>query len=86
MGLTNILIQELQYTTITICFPAIQQIYKSGVEYEDVILGNDALLKCKIPSFVTDFVEVISWQEVGSGDEFYAQSQQSRLGKEHRGL
>ena len=62
-------------------FPAVQQNYKSGVEYEDVILGNDALLKCKIPSFVADFVQVIGWQEVGSGEEFYADSQQSREGK-----
>lgn len=47
-----------------------------------MILGNDALLKCKIPSFVADFVNVVSWQEEQGGDEFYASSEQSRLGKE----
>ena len=30
-----------------------------GLEY--VIMGNDVYLKCKIPSFVTDFVSIISW-------------------------
>ena len=51
------------------------------MEPEDVILGNDALLKCKIQSFVSDFVRVVSWQEMGSGDEFYANIDQARLGK-----
>ena len=26
-----------------------------------VILGNDVLLKCDIPSFATDFVSVVDW-------------------------
>ena len=29
----------------------------------DVILGNSALLKCDIPSFVNDFINVIAWIE-----------------------
>ena len=28
---------------------------------EQVILGNDVLLKCNIPSFVADFVSVANW-------------------------
>ena len=36
-----------------------------------MIVGNDALLKCKIPSFVSDFVSVISWQQVETGSVFY---------------
>ena len=40
------------------------QPYDIYVEMEHVILGNDALLKCKIPSHVTDFVSVSGW--VGS--------------------
>ena len=28
---------------------------------EQVILGNDVLLKCNIPSFGADFVSVASW-------------------------
>ena len=28
---------------------------------EVVIVGNDAIFKCSVPSFVTDFVSVDSW-------------------------
>ena len=48
----------------------IQQSYKSGPEEEYVILGNDALMKCKIPSFVADFVSVVSWVD-NEGRDIY---------------
>ncbi|KAH9631201.1 hypothetical protein HF086_005972 [Spodoptera exigua] len=45
----------------------VQQQYESEVNNEYVIRGNSAILKCSIPSFVGDFVYVISWQdEVGN--------------------
>ena len=28
---------------------------------ESVILGNDVVIKCNIPSFVADFVSVVGW-------------------------
>lgn len=28
-----------------------------------VIVGNTALIKCEIPSFVSDLVEVVSWED-----------------------
>ena len=28
---------------------------------EYVVVGNDVLLKCNIPSFVADFVSVVAW-------------------------
>ena len=28
-----------------------------------MIDGNDVLLKCKIPSFVADFVSVVDWED-----------------------
>ena len=37
------------------------QSYRVDVGLVQVILGNDALLKCDIPSFVTDFVSVSAW-------------------------
>ena len=37
------------------------QAYKTGASEEYIIIGNDALMKCYIPSFVTDFVSVVSW-------------------------
>ncbi len=39
------------------------QQYETGSPEEYVILGNDALLKCNIPSFVADFVTVHSWED-----------------------
>ena len=37
------------------------QSYLVDVGLEQVILGNDVLLKCDIPSFEADFVSVSSW-------------------------
>ena len=37
------------------------QNYKMDVHPEYVMLGNDVLLKCSFPSFVADFVAVLSW-------------------------
>ena len=35
-----------------------------------VIVGNSALIKCEIPSFVADFVSVVSWVE-NNGLEYF---------------
>lgn len=48
----------------------VQQFYESEVNNEYVIRGNAAVLKCSIPSFVADFVQVISWQD--ESGELYA--------------
>ncbi len=40
---------------------AVNQEYLVDVFRTTVINGNDALLKCDIPSFVTDFIEVSGW-------------------------
>lgn len=37
------------------------QFYVTEAENEYVIRGNSAVMKCKIPSFVADFVSVESW-------------------------
>ena len=42
-------------------FTAVIQIYDTAITKEFVVRGNDALVKCSIPSFVTDFVTVVSW-------------------------
>lgn len=41
----------------------VEQAYQSEVNNEYVIRGNSAILKCSIPSFVADFVSVLSWQD-----------------------
>lgn len=43
-------------------FPAVvQQFYQSRVIDEFVLRGNTGILKCLVPSFVTDFVQVEAW-------------------------
>uniref|UniRef100_A0A8D8U9N9 Down syndrome cell adhesion molecule-like protein Dscam2 n=1 Tax=Cacopsylla melanoneura TaxID=428564 RepID=A0A8D8U9N9_9HEMI len=39
----------------------VSQVYETDVNKEYTIRGNSAILKCQIPSFVADFVSVISW-------------------------
>ena len=41
----------------------VTQDYKTYVNQAHVIRGNDVLFKCDIPSYVTDFVSVQSWQD-----------------------
>ena len=42
--------------------------YRVVVPEEQVMLGNDVLFKCSIPSFVADFVTVDGWVDSeGSG-------------------
>jgi len=42
-------------------FTVVIQNYVTEAENEYVIRGNTAIVKCKIPSFVADFVSVDSW-------------------------
>ena len=35
--------------------------YRVDVSIAQVIMGNEVILKCDIPSFATDFVSVVSW-------------------------
>ena len=44
------------------------QQYTTKASDEYVILGNDVVVACKVPSFVQDFVEVIGWVD-GHGEE-----------------
>lgn len=39
----------------------VHQFYQSRVSDEFVLRGNAGILKCLIPSFVTDFIEVDAW-------------------------
>ena len=51
-------------------FLVIQQDFKIHVAFETyVILGNDALLKCEVPSFVSDLVDIFGWIDNG-GNQF----------------
>ena len=37
------------------------QRYEINILPESIIIGNDAIFKCSIPSFVSDFVFVENW-------------------------
>ena len=39
------------------------QIYKTDASQEYVIMGNDAIVKCQYPSFVSDLLSVTGWQD-----------------------
>ena len=53
----------------------VYQDFKAHVSQEVyVILGNDALLKCDIPSFVSDLVDIIGWTD-NQGNQFLRASQ-----------
>ena len=39
------------------------QPYSAEAHNEHIIIGNDAIFKCLIPSFVTDVVKVDSWAD-----------------------
>lgn len=45
------------------------QFYDAEVLSEYIIKGNAAIIKCNIPSFVTDFVRVEAWIS-NEGDEY----------------
>ena len=59
-------------------FLVVSQDYATRVNDFDVILGNSAMMKCEIPSFVADFVSLINWSD-NNGVEFYAS--QNSMGK-----
>ena len=42
-------------------FSVTSQRYEIDILRESVIIGNDAIFKCSIPSLVSDFVFVDSW-------------------------
>lgn len=37
---------------------------------EHILKGNSAILKCHIPSFVSDFVTIDAWIDEETGEEF----------------
>ena len=49
------------HLTLILQISAVSQNYQTEPINEYVILGNDVLMKCSIPSFVSDFVSVIGW-------------------------
>ena len=53
----------------SVLFAVVLYIYEIDVFKENVVMGNDALMKCQIPSLVSDLVSVDSWVD-SKGNEF----------------
>lgn len=58
----------------------VSQDYVTEAENEYVIRGNSAVMKCKIPSFVSDFVSIDAWLS-DEGEELSLQSASHDYGK-----
>ena len=58
-------------------FSVTSQHFQVDIFREVVIVGNDAIFKCSVPSFVSDFVQVDSWVD-SEGNNFDSQA----MGKE----
>ena len=50
------------------------QPYHVTVPDDSVIVGNDVVIRCNIPSFVTDFLSVTAWV-TSEGSEFQSSTQ-----------
>ncbi len=46
-----------------LCLSVVNQPYATNVNQQYIIMGNDVILKCDVPSFVADFVDVVGWQD-----------------------
>ena len=51
-------------------FSVVAQKYDTGTSDSYIIVGNSALVKCEIPSFVADFVSISSWVD-NQNNEYY---------------
>ncbi|XP_073812139.1 Down syndrome cell adhesion molecule 1 isoform X14 [Musca autumnalis] len=56
----------------------VHQFYQTRVIDEFVLRGNSAILKCAVPSFVADFIEVESWVDE-EGMEIFKPSKEDNL-------
>lgn len=60
----------------------VSQAYVTEAENEYVIRGNSAVMKCKIPSFVADFVTIDAWVADSGETHMYSRGQsQTDYGK-----
>lgn len=51
------------FSSVQLLFSVVSQYYEAQVYDVFVIKGNTAVFKCHIPSFVSDHVEIVSWQD-----------------------
>ena len=56
-----LLFYSYYFIFFTLTFVDVVQTYETRVADEFVIIGNDALVKCSVPSYAADFMEVVGW-------------------------
>lgn len=56
-------------------FSVVIQPYEAEADNEYVIRGNSAIMKCEIPSYVSDFIVVDMWAD-SDGGSYYPNSDQ----------
>ena len=56
----------------------VRQDYTTKAEDEYVIRGNDVLMKCKVPSFVSDQINVVGWVD-NSGKTYQMSAKDSNF-------
>ena len=69
---------DAKFILFFVSFSVVSQDYQTELVNEHVILGNDALFKCLIPSFVSDFVVVEAWID-NEAQAFYPSSKYGKL-------
>lgn len=74
--LLAIFVPSLSHMKLTV----VTQFYITEATNEYVINGNAAVMKCKIPSFVADFVDVEAWINVEDGTVLTASNDSSSYG------
>jgi len=67
---------------LTFIFLVAGQQYNAYCAPEEIISGNDAIFKCNIPSFVSDFVAISSWVD-SEGNEYFAEKNHGKLRKQN---
>ena len=60
-------------------FSVVSQEYQTDTFRENVVLGNDVIFKCDVPSFISDFVTVEAWID-SEAETYYAGSTYGKLG------
>lgn len=62
-----LIIDDCNKTNLHLLILVVSQSYEAEADNEYVIRGNAAIMKCEVPSFVSDFVSVEMWTDSDGG-------------------
>lgn len=72
------IVRETEWTHVShwyIVVSVVIQPYEAEADNEYVIRGNSAIMKCEIPSYVSDFIVVDMWVD-SDGGSYYPNTDQ----------